>query len=77
MGIDEHERAILTRDVPEKGLVAGDVGTVVSVHAGDDGPAGYTLEFFSLSGETLAVAAVTADAVRPVDPWEVTHARAM
>ncbi len=77
MNIDEHERAILTRDVPEKGLVAGDVGTVVSVHDGDDRPAGYTLEFFSLSGETLAVVAVAADAVRPVGPREVTHARAM
>lgn len=77
MSIDEHERAILTRDVPEKGLVAGDVGTVVSVHGGDHGPTGYTLEFFSLSGETLAVAAVLADAVRPVGPREVTHARAM
>ncbi len=43
MSIDEHERAILTRDVPEKGLVAGDVETVVSVHQGDDEPAGYTL----------------------------------
>ena len=74
MSVDEHERAVLTRDVPGKGLVAGDVGTVVSIHEGDDGPAGYTLEFFSVSGETLAVAA---DAVRPVGPREVTHARAM
>ena len=84
MSVDEHERAVLTRDVPGKGLVAGDVGTVVSIHEGDDGPAGYTLEFFSVSGETLAVAAVAAvaaDAVRPAGrsfgPREVTHARAM
>jgi hypothetical protein len=47
--IKEHERAIPTTDVPEKGLVAGDAGTVVSVHYAEDGehPAGYTLEFFS------------------------------
>ncbi len=76
--IEEFEEAVLVKDLPEKGLVAGDVGTVVDVHRADDGSVGgYTLEFFSLSGDTLAVAAVTADAVRPVDPGEVTHARAM
>lgn len=77
MSIQEHERVILTRDIPEKGLIAGDVGTVVSVHHDEDRTAGYTLEFFSLSGETLAVAAVAPDAVRPVGPREVTHARAI
>jgi hypothetical protein len=63
--------------VPEKGLVAGDVGTVVSVHHSEDGerPAGYTLEFLSLSGETIALATVGADAVRPAEATDVTHAR--
>ncbi|QIN78347.1 DUF4926 domain-containing protein [Rubrobacter marinus] len=78
--IAEHERAVLTRDVPEKGLKAGDVGTVVSVHAArvdDEDRAGYTLEFMSPAGETVAVATVFADAVRPVGPREVNHARAI
>lgn len=74
--IAEHERAILTTDVPEKGLIAGDVGTVVSVHRSEgEGAAGYTLEFFSLSGETITLATVTADAVRPAKATDVTHAR--
>lgn len=77
--IAEHERAVLTRDVPEKGLKAGDVGTVVSVHSktadGED-RAGYTMEFMSPSGETVAIATVFADAVRPVGPREVNHVRA-
>lgn len=74
--IEEHGRAILTADLPEKSLVAGDVGTVVSVHRDEAGdPAGYTLEFFSLSGETIALATVAADAVRPVEATDVIHAR--
>lgn len=78
--IAEHERAILRQDVPEKGLKVGDVGTVVSVHTteADGGDrAGYTLEFMSPSGETVAIATVFADAVRPVGPREVNHARAI
>jgi len=78
--IEEHERAVLTADVPEKGLVAGDVGTVVSVHYGQEGqdgghPAGYTLEFFSLSGETIALAVVDADRVRSTRATDVNHVR--
>jgi hypothetical protein len=76
--IEEHERAVLKRDLPEKGLVAGDVGTVVSVHAGEgDEPAGYTLEFFSPAGETITLATVTADDVRGTGAREVLHARAL
>jgi hypothetical protein len=75
--IKEYERTILTSDMPEKDLVAGDLvagdaGTVVSVHHSEDGErvAGYTLEFFSLSGETIALAAV--GAARPTGPSGVT-----
>jgi len=78
--IAEHERAILTQDVLEEGLKAGDIGTVVSVHAAQadgEGRARYTLEFMSPSGETVAIATVFADAVRPVGPREVNHARAI
>lgn len=78
--IAEHERAVLTRDVPEKGLKAGDVGTVVSVHqtqADGEDRVGYTLEFMSPSGQTVAIATVFADAVRPIGPREVNHVRAI
>lgn len=76
-GVEEHERAIPTADVPEKGLMAGDVGTVVSVHdVGAGGrPAGYTLELFSLPGETIALATVAAGCVRFARATDITHAR--
>lgn len=76
--IAEHAEAILTRDVPEKHLEQGDVGTVVSVHYREDGsPAGYTLEIFSITGETLEVVNVEADAVRGAGSKDVTHARSV
>jgi len=30
--INEHDTVVLTEDLPEEGLTAGDVGTVVHVH---------------------------------------------
>lgn len=76
--IREFERAVLIRDLPEKGLKAGDLGTVVDVYGGEGGEAaGYSLEFFTLDGETLAVATVMADAVRAVGAKDVAHVRTL
>ena len=70
--IQELELAVLTRDVPEDGLKAGDVGTVVMVHQQG---AGYEVEFTTLAGLTIAVVTVPSDAVRAVREREVAHAR--
>lgn len=70
--IKELDRVALTRAIPEHHLEAGDVGTVVMVHKGGDG---YTLEFVSLVGETVAIATVRADAVREIKRREITHVR--
>lgn len=70
--IQEHERAILTRDIPEQGLKAGDVGTVVHVY--HDGTA-YEIEFFALDGRTLDVVTVEVGQVRPVDRRDMLHVR--
>lgn len=37
--------------------------------------AGYTVEFATLSGETVAVATLTAEQVRPTRPNDIAHAR--
>lgn len=68
----EHERAVLTRDLPEHGLKAGDVGTVVHVYR--DGAA-YEIEFFALDGRTLDVVTVAAEQVRPVGRRDMLHVR--
>ena len=64
----EHERFVLTEDIPEHGLHTGDLGTIVMVHTpGGDytGPEGYTAEFTYLTGGTRAVVDLRPDQVRP------------
>ena len=70
--IQEFEQAVLTVDLPDDGLIAGDVGTVVDITT--DGKSA-TLEFFNFAGETVAVVLVSIDQVRPVSANEVMHAR--
>lgn len=72
MTIKEHERIVLTHDLPEERLEAGDVGTVIHVHA--EG-AGYEVEFMTLSGNTIAIATLLPSHVRPVGPGDVAHVR--
>jgi len=70
--IREHQRIVLTVDLPNEKLVAGDVGTVVHVHR--DGAA-YEVEFEALDGETVAIATLDAVQIRPIGHREITHAR--
>lgn len=70
--IEEHASVVLRTDVPEHGLTAGDVGTVVKVHQGG---AGYTAEFMTFAGETVAVVTLSSDQVRAIHPDEIAHVR--
>jgi hypothetical protein len=70
--IAEHTHAVLTADLPEHGLRAGDVGTVVGI-LGEG--AAYLIEFFTLNGDTIDVVYAEADQVRPAGGEEVAHAR--
>lgn len=70
--IKELDQIVLTEDLPEHGLRAGDVGTVVLVHG--EG-AGYEVEFVALDGETIAVTTLFANQLRPIAKREVTSAR--
>jgi hypothetical protein len=70
--IREHERIVLTSDLPQDGLKSGDVGTVVHIHG--DGEA-FEVEFFTLDGETAAVTTVLRSQVRQVSNRDITHAR--
>lgn len=70
--LKKHERTVLTLDLPEHHLKAGDVGTVVFIYGDHEA---YELEFFALNGQTLDVVTVDADQVRAVTSTEVLHAR--
>jgi Domain of unknown function (DUF4926) len=69
--INELETVVLTTDLAEHGLKAGDLGTVVLVHT----HGGYEVEFMALDGETVAVVSLSPDQVRAVRHHEIAHAR--
>jgi len=70
--IKELDPVVLTKDLLDGQLRAGDVGWVVMVHAGGGG---FEVEFATLDGETVSVATVEADCVRPVGAGEIAHVR--
>ncbi|HLX61921.1 MAG TPA: DUF4926 domain-containing protein [Planctomycetota bacterium] len=72
MTIKEHDCVVLTADMPIEGLEAGDVGTVVHIHKNG---AAYEVEFMTLAGETIAIATVDGQNVRPVGRRDVNHIR--
>jgi hypothetical protein len=58
MPFDMFGDVILTRDVPVHGVRAGDVGTVVERHVVPGvSEEGYSVEFFDIAGNTVAVRA--------------------
>jgi len=70
----EHDRVVLKRAIPESGLEAGDVGTVVHVYADREG---FEVEFVALDGQTEVVTTVRASDVRSVRAHEMAHARSL
>ena len=68
MAFQMYSDAILTRDVPESGLRAGDIGTVVELHVVPGVPEeGHSVEFFDMTGNTVAVVTLPASALRIPD----------
>ena len=70
--IKEHDCVVLTANVPDEGLEAGDVGTVVHIHKGGEG---YEVEYLKLTGETVAIVTLLAGQVRPLSRRDLAHTR--
>jgi hypothetical protein len=70
--IRELDTVVLTTDLPEHSLMAGDVGTVVLVHQGGTS---YEVEFMTMDGETITVVSLYASQIRPVGRREIAHVR--
>ncbi len=70
--MEELDTVVLAADLPDLGLQAGDVGTVVLVHEGGHG---YEVEFTTLDGKTVAVATLESSQVRAAAQQEIAHAR--
>jgi hypothetical protein len=71
--IAELDTIVLTRDLPEQKLAAGDVGAVVHRHAG---PA-FEVEFITGGGETVALVTLNSGDLRPIGPTDILHARVL
>lgn len=78
MPFEMYSDVILTRDVAERGLRTGDVGTVVERHAvsgvSEDG---YSVEFFDMTGNTVGVVTLPASALRLPTPADRPAVRAL
>jgi hypothetical protein len=66
------DTVVLTHDVPEHGLRAGDLGAVVEVYSAD----ALEVEFVRPSGDTQAVVTLKSADVRPVAKTDVLSVRA-
>lgn len=64
MPFDLYSDVIVTSDLPEEGLKAGDVGTVVERHVVPGLEDGYSVEFFDMTGKTVAVVTVRESLLR-------------
>jgi hypothetical protein len=64
MAFELYTDVILTADLPEEQLKAGDVGTIVERHAVPGMEDGYSVEFFDMTGHTVAVVTVQSSILR-------------
>ena len=72
--MNDFDLVVLTMDIPDKNLTAGDVGTIVHIH---DGGAAFIVEFMTYGGDTVAVVTLTREHVRMALETEIPHVRAM
>jgi len=70
--IKEHDRIVLLKDLPEDGLQAGDVGTVVHIHRQGEA---FEVEFMTLDGGTVAVITLLSSQIRAVSKRDIAHVR--
>jgi hypothetical protein len=77
MSFEMYQDVILTVDRPENGLCAGDVGTVVECHAVPGKELGYSVEFFDMTGRTVAVVALPSALLRAPTPADRPSTRTL
>ena len=70
----ELDGVVLTTDIEEEGLKAGDAGTIVHMYPGGDA---FIVEFLTLDGDTVALVDLLPSQARPVTNKDITHARSV
>jgi hypothetical protein len=70
--IAELDTVVLTRDLPQENLKAGDIGAVVMVYGNGEA---YEVEFVTLKGQTVSVVTVPHHGIRSVEDNDLPTAR--
>jgi hypothetical protein len=65
------ECVVLTNDLPDRGLRAGDLGAIVEVYP----PDGVEVEFVTADGHTQALVTLRASDLRKVGPRDIVAVR--
>jgi hypothetical protein len=71
------EEVVLVEDILEKGLLKGDVVTIVDYHPLPDSEDGYSVEVFNALGDTIAVITLPESALAPLTENEVFSVRSL
>jgi hypothetical protein len=76
MNLKLYEQVALKRDVPDDGLKAGDVATLLEIVPGPPGrPQGAVIEVFNALGHSICVTDVSVEDVEPLNEDEVLAVR--
>ena len=73
MAFRELDTVVLSRDLPESGLRAGDLGAVVHVGEGET----FEVEFVTASGRTEALVTLSASDLRPIADTDLVSVRSL
>jgi len=71
---NELDTVVITCDIHEKGIVAGDVGVIAHLYSNNEQ---VEVEFISGEGRTLAVETLPVSKIRPLAPKEILHVRSL
>ena len=71
MKYNELDTVVLAKDLPEAGLKAGDVGTVVHIYKPDT----FEVEFVTASGKTQALVTLSVGDVRAAEDTDLLSVR--
>ena len=77
MNFKPFQDVILTVNLPEHGLCGGDVGTVVERHSVAGKEEGYSVEFFDMTGRTVAVVVLPGSQLRTPTSVDRPSARSL
>ncbi|HEY9694144.1 MAG TPA: DUF4926 domain-containing protein [Oculatellaceae cyanobacterium] len=75
MNYELYSDVILLCNLPEEGLYAGDIGTVVEEHNVEGLETGYSVEFFDMLGNTLAVVTLPKSSLRSPSQADIPSVR--